>query len=156
METNTNCDSCDYCESCKFCNFCNFCNFCINLKMTECNYFCYSKEYNSDISFQQPRYRVFNIQLSEEEYYKIDKLYLKLEFDKNESYKTRYKTAFKKVFEKLSQEDKNKIISLPWFNADDFLEYYWVDVRKIETIDIWWVKYNKSDIEKALKDIKPL
>lgn len=97
--------------------------------MTEHNYFCYSKEYNSDTSFQQPRYRIFNKQLTKEEYNKIEKLYLKLEFDKNETPLTRYKTAFKKAWDKLSEEDKNKITSLPWFNAEDFLEYYWVDIK---------------------------
>tara|TARA_R110002020_G_scaffold317741_1_gene533416 strand:- start:312 stop:428 length:117 start_codon:yes stop_codon:yes gene_type:complete len=38
---------------------------------------------------------------------------MKLEFDKEESHTTRYKTAFNKAFQKLSQEDKDKIISLP-------------------------------------------
>jgi hypothetical protein len=96
--------------------------------MTEHNYFCYAEDKNKDW-FQKPKYQIFNKQLTEEEYYKIEKPYIKLELDKNESYITRYKTAFSKAFNKLSQEDKNKITSLPWFNAEDFLKYYWVNIE---------------------------
>jgi hypothetical protein len=97
--------------------------------MTEYNYFCYTDDKNMDW-FQQPKYRVFNKQLTKEEYNKINKVYIKLKFDENESYQTRYKTAFKNAFEKLSQEDKNKITSLPWFNKEDFKIYYWVDLTQ--------------------------
>jgi deoxyhypusine synthase len=65
--------------------------------MTEYNYFCWSKEYNDGMSFQQKRYRVFNVEVSKEEYESIDKIYNKLEFDPNERYGTRYATAFKKM-----------------------------------------------------------
>ena len=57
------------------------------------------------------------------------KIKLKLEFKENESYKTRYKTAFKNGWDKLKQEEKNKVTSLPWFNKEDFLKYYWVDIN---------------------------
>jgi hypothetical protein len=56
---------------------------------------------------------VFNTQLTKEDYNKINIPYMKLEFDKEESRTTRYKTAFNKAFQKLSQEDKDKITSLP-------------------------------------------
>jgi hypothetical protein len=65
--------------------------------MTEYNYFCRSNDYNSDTSFQQQRYRVFNVEVGKEEYYKIKKIYHKLKFDANESFDTRFQTAFKKM-----------------------------------------------------------
>lgn len=67
--------------------------------MTEYNYFCWSKEYNDSTSFQQKRYRVFNVEVGKEEYGKIKKIYNKLEFDPNESPTTRYTTAFKKMWD---------------------------------------------------------
>ena len=51
-----------------------------------------------------------------------------LSFDSNEDYDTRYQTAFKNAFEKLSQQDKDSITSLPWFDPKIFLEYWGVDV----------------------------
>jgi deoxyhypusine synthase len=78
--------------------------------MTEFNYFCYSEEFDSVTSFQQPRYRVFNTQLNEEEYNKIEKIIVKLEFNNDED---KFRNAFNGAFQKLSQEDKDKIINLP-------------------------------------------
>ena len=72
--------------------------------MTEYNYFCSAKKYNDENSFQQKRYRVFNTQITKEEYERIPKIYNKLEFDKNESYTTRFKTAFKKMWNKLDSK----------------------------------------------------
>ena len=72
--------------------------------MTEHNYFCSAAEYNDENSFQQKRYRVFNTQITKEEYEGINKIYNKLEFDKNESYTTIFQTAFKKMWEKLDSK----------------------------------------------------
>ena len=72
--------------------------------MTEYNYFCSSEKYNDENSFQQKRYRIFNKQVSKEEYEKVKKIYNKLEFDKNESYETRFQTAFKKMWDKLDSK----------------------------------------------------
>jgi hypothetical protein len=36
--------------------------------MTEFNLFCYSEKYNDDNSFQQPRFRVFNTQVTKNRY----------------------------------------------------------------------------------------
>ena len=154
---NKSCDSCDYCDSCNYCNYCDSCDYCnscnscdscINLKMTEYNYFCYYDK-NEDW-FQIPRYQIFNKQFTKEEYNNIEKIYIKLEFDKNEYYKTRYKTAFNKAFQKLSEEDKNKIISLPWFNSEDFKKYYWVDIKVKE----YTIKQLEEKLWEKLKIIK--
>lgn len=88
--------------------------------MTEYNYFCWSKEYNDKNSFQQKRYRIFNEEVSKEEYENTKKIYHKLEFDKNESYKTRYQTAFKKMWEKLSHKEKQEYYDIPHFNWEGF------------------------------------
>ena len=115
------CDSCNSCESCESCNFCESCEFCINLEMTKYNYFCYAD--NLDNWFQRPRYQIFNIQLTKDEYHNIDMVYIKLDL-KDKS----YKDAFKKAWYKLDKEDQNKITSLSWFDSKVFKKYWGVDV----------------------------
>ncbi len=88
--------------------------------MTEYNYFCWSNEYNSDTSFQQKRYRVFNVEVGEEKYNNIKKIYHKLEFDEEEDYSTRFRTAFKKMWNTLTQEEKQEYFDIPHFNWEDF------------------------------------
>ncbi len=88
--------------------------------MTEHNYFCWSKKYNNENSFQQPRFRVFNVEVGEEEYKKIKKIHHKLEFDPSENYETRFKTAFKKMWDKLSDEEKQEYFDIPHFNWEGF------------------------------------
>ena len=90
--------------------------------MTEYNYFCSAKECNDKDSFQQKRYRVFNVEIGIGEYEKIDKIYHRLEFDKNESYTTRFQTAFKKMWDKLSEKEKQKYFDIPHFNWDIFTD----------------------------------
>lgn len=84
--------------------------------MTEYNYFCWSEEHNDDNSFQQKRYRVFNVEVTEEEYDSINKIHHELEFDPDESSTTRLKTAFKKMWDKLTDEEKNKYYDIPHFD----------------------------------------
>ena len=88
--------------------------------MTEYNYFCWSEEYNDKDSFQQKRYRVFNVEVTKDEYNRIRKIYHKLEFDKNESYKTRYKTAFKNMWDKLKEKEKQEYFDIPHFDWKGF------------------------------------
>lgn len=88
--------------------------------MTEYNYFCWAKEYNDKDSFQQQRYRVFNVEVSKEEYNKISKLYDKLEFDPNESYDTRFQTAFKKMWNSIPPERQQEYLNIPHFNWEGF------------------------------------
>lgn len=100
--------------------------------MTEYNYFCWSEKYNSDTSFQQKRHRIFNVELSQEEYEKIPKLYKKLEFDENEIYTTRFQTAFKKMWAALTQEEKQEYFDIPHFNWEWFT--YITGVEKEDNI----------------------
>lgn len=88
--------------------------------MTEYNYFCRSKEYNDDMSFQQKRYRVFNVEVGHEEYIKIKRIYHKLEFDQDESYTTRYATAFKKMWNWLTLEEQQEYLDIPHFCWEGF------------------------------------
>lgn len=88
--------------------------------MTEYNYFCWAKKYNDKDSFQQKRYRVFNVEVGEEEYNKISKLYDKLEFDPNKSYTTRFQTAFKKMWNSIPPERQQEYLNIPFFNWEGF------------------------------------
>ena len=71
MGNNKNSNSCDYCNYCDYCDSCNSCNYCKNLRMTEYNLFCYSKNYNDNDSFQQERYRAFNKIVGEKRYLEL-------------------------------------------------------------------------------------
>lgn len=134
--SNTNCDSCNYCK---------------NLKMTEYNYFCYSEDKNKDW-FQRPRYRVFNVEVWEEEYRKIIKIYNKLDFDKNESYTTRFQTAFKKMRATLSQEKKQEYFNIPHFNREIFTKI--TGVEKEDTIEEMTLEQICKELGRNVKIIK--
>lgn len=137
------CDSCKSCKSCNYCDYCNYCYFCKNLKMTEHNYFCRSTEYNSDTSFQQKRYRVFNIEVTKEEYFNIKKIYHTLEFNEDEPYRTRFQTAFKKMRNGLTQEQKQEYYDITHFNREWFT--YITEIEKEgETIEMTMEEINKA------------
>ena len=90
--------------------------------MTEYNIFCRAKEYNDENSFQQKRYRIFNTEISKEEYQNIVVPKIKLEFDKDLSYDVRYKKARKDSWNKLSNKEKEAFTSLPHFDKNIFFE----------------------------------
>lgn len=98
--------------------------------MTEYNYFCYAEEYNDKDSFQQKRYRIFNQEVSKDEYNEIEKIRMEIEIDDSEPPNTRYKTAFVRAWNKLPGSEKKKVTSLKWFDKDAFKKYYWVDVEE--------------------------
>lgn len=98
--------------------------------MTEYNYFCWSTEYDSDTSFQQPRYRIFNVQVTKEEYEKVVKLSDELKFDANEHDKTRFSTAFKKMWTTLSEKRKQEYYNIPHFDPVGFEYITGVKVEK--------------------------
>lgn len=88
--------------------------------MTEYNYFCWSKTYNDENSFQQPRYRVFNVEVGKEEYEKITKIHHKLEFNFDNSYDLRFSNAFKKMWNNLTAEQQQEYLDIPHFNWEGF------------------------------------
>jgi len=69
-----------------------------------------------------------------------------------------YQEAWKRSWDKASEEDKAKLFELPNFDAAIFKEISGIDVKaKGEiTVNIGGVDYFASDIEEALKDIKPV
>jgi hypothetical protein len=98
--------------------------------MSEHQLFCFAEEYGSIYrdSMQQKSYRIFNIEVSKEEYMTMMPPSIKLWFNKNEPNATRYSTAFKNAWSLLNQEQKKKFTSLPHFNKDIFLKITGVDV----------------------------
>ena len=96
--------------------------------MTEYNIFCYAEVYNDEDSFQQKRYRVFNKQLTEEEYSQTsaELPIIKLEFNNGIDSNKRYKEAWSRV----SQEDIEKCKQIPYFDAEIFEKITGVDVRQ--------------------------
>jgi hypothetical protein len=104
--------------------------------MTGSNYFCWSKKYNDNMSSRQKRYRVFNVEVSEEEYNKIKKIYHKLEFDPNENHKASFKTAFKKMWNTLSQKEKQEYFDIPHFNWEGFTFITGVEKEEIEEMTV--------------------
>ena len=120
--------------------------------MTEYNYFCWSEEYNDKDSFQQKRYRIFNVEVTKEEYKKSAKIYHKLEFDKDESYKTRYKTAFKNMWDKLKEKEKQEYFDIPHFDWKGFT--YITGVEKEEMKEEMTLKQVCKELGREIKITK--
>ena len=120
--------------------------------MTECNYFCWGKVYNNENSFQQKRHRVFNVEVSKEEYDNISKIYNKLEFDKDERYSTRFQTAFKKMWNELSKEDKQRYFDIPHFDWEGFT--FITGIEKEETTEELTLKEVCKELGRDIKIIK--
>ena len=104
--------------------------------MTEYNIFCWSKVYNDDNSFQQKRYRIFNVEVSKEEYDKITVPKIKLEFDKSLDYDVRYRSAWNMAWNKLSDKEKKEFTDLKYFNAEGFEFITGIKVEKNEVKEI--------------------
>ena len=69
-----------------------------------------------------------------------------------------YQEAWRRSWDKASEEDRAKLFELPNFDADIFKEISGIDVeaKNEPTVNIGGVDYLASDIEEALKDIKPV
>jgi len=68
-----------------------------------------------------------------------------------------YQEAWKSSWDKAEEEEKAKLLELRNFDAEIFKEISGIDVeaKNETTVNIGGVDYFASDIEKALKDIKP-
>lgn len=104
--------------------------------MTEYNLFCWSEKHNDKNSFQQKRYRVFNTEVTKEEYNSIFIPTHTLKFDKNEDCKTRYKTAFRNMWNKLTQTEKEKYYNIPHFNWEGFTFITGIEKDKIDKVKL--------------------
>ena len=120
--------------------------------MTERNYFCWSEKYNDKDSFQKKRYRVFNVEVREEEYKKIKKIYHELEFDENESYETRFQTAFKKMWDKLSDKERQEYFDIPHFDWKGFT--YITRIGKEEKKEEMTLKQIIKELGREIKIVK--
>jgi deoxyhypusine synthase len=84
--------------------------------MTEYNYFCWSEKVNDENSFQQKRYRVFNTEVSKDEYVNIKKIYHKIELNSSDDYEVRFQNGFRKMWNTLSKEEKQEYLDIPHFD----------------------------------------
>lgn len=94
------------------CYYCNSCYYCKNLRMTEYNLFCYSKEYNDDNSFQQKRYRAFNKEVGRERYYQILSLVKSILLNKD--------LKLNEYWKQVTQDQWRQLLDIP--EARDFKE----------------------------------
>jgi len=70
-----------------------------------------------------------------------------------------YKEAFKASWDKATPEDRAKTFKLPNFDKQIFEEISGINVdqeRKVETIKIGNVSFNKDEVEERLKGLKPV
>ena len=74
--------------------------------MTEYNIFCYSKNYNDENSFQQKRYRAFNIEVGKERYNEILVLVNKIIPNDN-------KLQLNDFWRSISQDQWMKLLAIP-------------------------------------------
>ncbi len=67
--------------------------------------------------------------------------------------------CWKKAWEKATPEDREKTLKLPNFDAKIFKEITGIDTEeevKKETIKIGELEFDKSEVERRLKDLKPI
>ena len=101
--------------------------------MTEYNTFCWSENYNDDISFQQSRYRVFNKEVSKEDYKRIlETIRSIIPNSNNLKLEDFWKTITRQQIIELSE--------IPEFDKNGFEYITGLTVPKID-----------SDVEKAIK-----
>jgi len=166
MDSNKNCiycNSCDSCDSCNSCNYCNYCNYCYY-----CNYCNYSKnirqsEYivfgigngkhdDTDLGYHR-KHNAFNKSVTEKRFFEIknnvSRILSGLEF-------TAYKTY---------AENWKQVTNTQWIELSKIPEFDKSVVEQItgltlnlttEIIIIGGITYDKKEVERKSKDIKPL
>ena len=67
-----------------------------------------------------------------------------------------YKEAFKKSWDNTTPEDRAKTKLLPNFDAAIFEEISGIKIDAVETIKIGEVEFDKAEVERRLKDLKPI
>ena len=128
------CNSCNYCNSCNSCNSCNYCNscdYCKGLSMSENMLFCLGEGgTQSEGEGYQKNYRVFNEQLTKDEWNKVKVEFpiIKLPIVKNTKRYT-YEEAWKEWWKNAEQEDKNKILDCKYFDPKIFFDITGIDIK---------------------------
>jgi hypothetical protein len=119
--------------------------------MCEYQLFCHAENIGRDYSdsYQQKPYRVFNVQVTEDEYKNIKIPRITLKFDSKESYASRYQTAFKKAWSEATPELQQQFLDIPHFNAVIFEKITGVrietDEKDSEIIELNGKKYKLID-----------
>ena len=116
--------------------------------MTEYNLFCYSKSYNDENSFQQKRYRVFNIEVGKDRYNELRTQCVGIlgepRFQLSDFWKQVTQDQWKQLMD-LAKEVR----------GDDFREGFeyilGIELKPEAMIDINGKKYSASTIQEALK-----
>ena len=147
MDKNTNCDSCNSC------NYCYYCNYSKGLRMSENMLFCLGKgnSYSEGEGYQK-NYRVFNKDVEKKEWKEIRSSVsgIKISFlplikkedmtaDEKKNYpvykeiggylkKISYEDAWANWWNSASQEERNKILNIKYFDAAIFKEITGIDV----------------------------
>ena len=70
-----------------------------------------------------------------------------------------YEEAWANFWRDTTEENKQRILKLPNFDAEVFKDITGIDVEEpeeVETITIGGVEYNRKEVEDRLKDIKPV
>lgn len=138
----SNVRNCHYCDACIFCEDCFYCR---GLKFTRNNIFCYfidgytpqGKEFTKGVAFQGKEFRIFNKQVSEDEFKKVEKTIHELirfnagvyhiDFNYNDCWSWRFQIAFVKMWKKLSPDEKQVFYNIPHFNWEWFSYITWVE-----------------------------
>ena len=161
----SSCNYCAYCRSCSFCNFCDSCNscysckscnscyFCKNIRLSERMIFCDGDgKYVSNGQGYQKNNMVFNTQVTREEFDTIRSALPKIELKNLNT--LLYEESWALAWSETSQEDKDKIMSIPHFNAEIFKGITGIDIAKKEpeTIKIGGKEYIVTDELKSALD----
>jgi hypothetical protein len=70
-----------------------------------------------------------------------------------------YEEAWANYWRETSEEDRQRVLNLPNFDAEVFKDITGIDIdkpEKVETITIGGIEYNKEEVEQRLKDITPV
>ena len=80
----------------------------------------------------QKNYRIFNQQVEVSEYYRINDLLpgIKLNFKDENGISISYQDAWANAWKIMAEEDKNKILSIPQFDADIFKAITGIEIIK--------------------------
>ena len=119
--------------------------------MTDYNKFCYSENYGDEYSSRQSPFRIFNKEVSKEEYNSIIIPNILLKFDATEAQKTRFQTAFKNAWKDLDKETKKAFLTLPHFDAGIFER-----ITGIKYLDEWNDIHRSDDVIEEEKVQKPV
>lgn len=111
--------------------------------------FCFGEgQYSSSGIGYQNNYHVFNKPVDKEVYDAIDRPYIKLDWTK---YKN-FKAAFQAGWEEAPQEERDKVLNLPNFDAELFKEHCGVDISEQDSAAQEAIKLLESKGFKIIKE----